>query len=208
VEALEVMGEAVFAGTLGDGLWLLEGQRWRKLSAGALPGDFINCLLATQGQLWMGTITLGVIILDPATGAMQSFDAINPGLEARNIVMLLPDGPDTIWIGTYGEGLYRWRRRENRLEHFSKASGELSDDWVLCGARADSGSYFGTFGGGVCYLDRRSGRFRRLGLRDGLGALDISCAAYSAPELYFGTLGSGLSICDESLVQSDDQRIE
>jgi hypothetical protein len=124
------------------------------------------------------------------------------------VISLLPEDEDTLWIGTYGEGLYRWKRRENRIEHFSKASGEIADDWVLCAVRADSGLYFGTFGGGVSRFVPEQGIWQRIGLRQGLSALDISSVTYAAPDLFFGTLGSGISILDESLVQDGPGGIE
>ena len=114
--------------------------------------------------------------------------------------------------GTYGEGLYRWNRRENRIDHFSKASGAITDDWVLCAIRTESGLYFGTFGGGVSRFvagnEGEGDRWKRIGLRQGLSALDISSATYDPPRVYFGTLGSGVSILDESLVPIGSPGIE
>jgi hypothetical protein len=86
------------------------------------------------------------------------------------------------------------------MDHFSKATGQITDDWVLCGVRAESGLYFGTFGGGVSRYEPKEDRWERIGLTQGLSALDISSVTYAAPNLFFGTLGSGISVLDESLV--------
>ena len=52
------------------------------------------------------------------------------------------------------------------------------------------------------------GLWERIGLRQGLSALDISSVTYAAPHLFFGTLGAGLSVLDESLVLNGSSGIE
>jgi ligand-binding sensor domain-containing protein len=168
----------------------------------------VNSLAATDDHLLIGTLNLGLVVMSLKTGRIFSFDSINPNLEARNVITLLAEDDDTLWIGTYGEGLYRWKRSVNTIEHFSKTSGEIADDWILCALRADSGLYFGTFGGGVSRFLPEQDLWERIGLRRGLSALDISSATYAAPYLFFGTLGSGISILDESLVLDGSGGIE
>ncbi len=208
VEALEAVGGTLYVGTLGRGLWRSQGSGWVKFVQGVLPGELINCLLASGDYLLIGTMNLGLVILDLRTGRLQSFDGVNPDLDARNVIMLLAEGEDILWIGTYGQGLYRWDRRSNSLVRYSKATGELGDDWVLCGIRTEAGLYFGTFGGGVSHKKAGSGSWERIGLREGLSALDISAAACRAPRVFFATLGSGVSILDESVVLEDAGEIE
>ncbi len=208
VEALCAVEGTLYVGTLGRGLWRSRGEEWEKIAWGVLPGEFVNCLEAQDDHLLIGTLNLGLIVMSLETGRIFSFDSINPNLRARNVITLLPENSETLWIGTYGEGLYRWERGGNRLEHFSRASGEITDDWVLCGARADSGLYFGTFGGGVSRFLPEQGLWERIGLGEGLSALDISSITYAAPHLFFGTLGSGVSVLNESLVLDGSGGIE
>jgi len=196
-EAIRAVGQDLYVGTLGDGLWRLSHGRWSRIASGVLPGDFVNTLAYVDSHLLIGTLNLGIVVLDPATQSMWSFDRVNPDLAARNIILLLPVGTQELWIGTYGQGLYRWNRAENRLSHFAKAGGTLGDDWVLSGAATSSGLYFGTFGAGVSRY--RDGRWRQVGLRDGLAGLDVSAVAYAPPYVAFGTLGSGITLFDESL---------
>jgi ligand-binding sensor domain-containing protein len=208
VEALEAVGETVFVGTLGRGLWRSTVRGWEKITQGGLPGEFVNCLVASNDYLLIGSLNLGLVVLDLHTGRLRSFDSINPDLTARNVITLLVEDEDNLWIGTYGQGLYRWNRRENAVEHYSKASGQLADDWVLCAVQARTGLYFGTFGGGITLLSAQGRSWQRIGLRQGLAALDISAVTYAPPRLYFGTLGSGIAVLDESLVLGGTRGIE
>lgn len=208
VEALCDVQGTLYVGTLGGGLWRSRGETWEKIRQGVLPGQFVNSLAVQDDHLLIGTLNLGLVMMSLKTGRIFSFDSINPDLRARNVITLLPDNEDTLWIGTYGEGLYRWERGENKIEHFSKASGEIADDWVLCAVQAESGLYFGTFGGGVSRFVPESDLWERIGLRQGLSALDISSVTYAAPNLFFGTLGAGLSVLDESLVLNGSSGIE
>jgi hypothetical protein len=196
-EAIVAVGEQLFVGTLGDGLWRLRDGAWRRVAAGVLPGDFVNSLARAGRWLLIGTLNLGIVLLDLDDGRLVSFDEVNPGLNARNVILLLPVGEEELWIGTYGEGLYRWERGANRLRRYTRRQGEIGDDWVLSGVSAATGLYFGTFGAGVSLY--REGTWRRLGLREGLGGLDITSVSYSPPYVVFGTLGSGITLLDESL---------
>jgi tetratricopeptide (TPR) repeat protein len=200
IEALVFVDDTLYVGTLGSGLWRSAAGGWERIRWSGLPGDFVNCLLAAGEHLLIGTLNLGVAVLELKTGRVTSFDSINPNLTARNVITLLLEDENTLWIGTYGEGLYRWNRAQNRIEHFSRASGQLADDWILCAVRAESGLYFGTFGGGLSRLPAGRTAWEHIGLGQGMSALDISTAAYSPPRLYFGTLGSGITILDETLI--------
>jgi tetratricopeptide (TPR) repeat protein len=196
-EAIKAVGDDLYVGTLGDGLWRLRDGRWLRIGDDVLPGEFINSLARADSWLLIGTLNLGIALLDLEKGTFLSFDRVNGGLKARNIIMLLPEGDGELWIGTYGEGLYRWDRLQNHLAHFRKDQGQLGDDWILCGASTATGVYFGTFGAGVSRY--RDDSWRVIGLREGLGGLDITAVTYSPPYVIFGTLGSGITMFDESL---------
>ena len=199
VEAVKEIDGTIYVGTLGRGLWRLKNGEWEKINARGLPGKFINCLERAGNFLLIGTVRSGMVLYNIDSGSLRSFSEINPQFEAGNITMILADPADrnTVWIGTYGMGLYRWERDSNRTLHYTKETGSLSDNWVLCGVRAESGLYFGTFGGGVSHLANKSERWRTLGLREGLSSLDISAVGYSPPFIFFGTLGAGISVYHE-----------
>ena len=197
VEALRLADGRLYVGTLGGGLWRQEGEGWSRLSAGALPGDYVTCLEADGGELAIGTLTQGVVLLDLASSSFRSLDRLTRGLEARNITVLLAEPGEALWIGTYGLGVYRWEGRAKRLAHFSRAGGQLADDWVLCAARARVGTYFGTLGGGLSRFNPETGDWAVLGFRQGVSSPDVPALAYGAPYLYLGSLGAGVTVLRE-----------
>ena len=199
IQSILAVDNKLYVATLGLGLWRLSTQKWERVEQGALPGVYINCLSRFDNWLLIGTMNLGLILLDLETDRLVSFDSLNPGLAARNITMLLPQEGKQLWIGTYGGGLYRWQAQTNEMVHYSKETGDLGDNWVLCGIETERGLYFGTFGGAISLYDEATDSWRNLGLREGLSSLDISAVSSSPPYLFFGTLGAGISIFNEKL---------
>jgi ligand-binding sensor domain-containing protein len=188
VQALEAMGDDLYAGTLGDGLLRLRDGVWERVSSGGYPGRFVNCLAADGGRLLVGTMDLGLLVLDTVTGRFTSLAALHPAFTARNVTTVLPDR-GRVWIGTYGEGLWLWEGDD--ILRFGRDTGEIGDDWVLASCRVADGVWFGTFGAGASFVGD-DGRWRRLGVADGLPSLDVSAIAWRPPFLFLGTLGAGV----------------
>lgn len=191
VEALRLAAGRLYVGTLGQGLWRQEGEGWRRISSGPLPGDFVSCLETDGEELLIGTLAQGVVRLKLAGLGLRPFEAPQGRLAAGNITVLLADPPRGFWIGTYGDGLYHWDRQAARLTRYSREGGQLGDDWVLCAVRTESGTFFGTLGGGLARHGQDS--WRVLGFREGVLSADVPALAYSPPFLYLGSLGAGVS---------------
>jgi hypothetical protein len=198
VSAVLGVGESVYVGTLGRGLWRRDADDgWQRVVAGPLPGPHINSLRALGGELWIGTLDLGVVILNVASGALKSFDQINPLLGPQNVTDIVLGRQQDVWITTFGNGLFRWQRGSNRVTHHTAAGGDIPDDWVLAGAQTATGMYFGTFGGGVVRYDYLHGSWSTIGLAQGLPSMDVAVVAYAAGSIYFGTLGAGVAALSE-----------
>jgi hypothetical protein len=200
VQVVREAGGMLYAGTLGDGLFRLGNSGWEQVADGDLPGRFVTSLALDSGgsKLLIGTMNLGLVILDLARGSMQTLSEIMPDFTSDNVTTVLPDSSGRVWIGTYGDGLALWIPGTGTLRRYSKASGEISDDWVLAACETDRGVYFGSFGGGVSVIAKGSGRWKRFGISDGLASGDVAAIAWRSPYLFFGTLGGGVSVYDEA----------
>jgi hypothetical protein len=193
VQSLAVCADELYAGTLGNGLFRLKGGAWEPVDSGGLPGSFITCLYAEPGgkRLLIGTMTMGLLVYERATGRLHGLWEEHPELGGANVTSILRDTDGRTWIGTYGDGLYMLPPDGGKLRHFTRAGGEIADDWVLSACQTAKGIYFGTFGGGVSVLDP-SGKWGRIGIREGLPSMDITAIAAVGSYLFFGTLGAGV----------------
>lgn len=200
VQAVKAAAGSLYAGTLGDGLFRLSADAWEEVSDGDLPGRFINCIAEDprSGDLLIGTMSLGLIILEPSTGEMRSLSEIVPWFTSANVTTILPDGEGRVWIGTYGDGLSLWSRADGTVRRFSKASGEIGDDWILASCETARAVYFGSFGGGVSAFLKGTASWRRYGIADGLASLDVAAIAWRDPYVFFGTLGAAVNVYDEA----------
>lgn len=199
VQVVRAAAGAVYAGTLGDGLLRRGNGGWETVSDGSLPGKFITCIAedTARGRLLIGTMNIGLVILDLRTGEMTTLADLVPGFTSGNITTILPARDGRIWVGTYGEGLAAWSPAAGSLKQYTKADAGITDDWILSSCETDRALYFGSFGGGVSVLSKTDGSWRPIGIHDGLASLDVPAIAWRPPSLYFGTLGGGVSVYNE-----------
>ena len=199
VVAIVDVGGVVYAGTLGHGVWRRDASGWSRVGDDSLPGLlFINALLVVDQTLWIGTIDLGLVSLDLRSGTLRSFDEVNATLGPQNVTAIVAEDDATLWIGTFGAGLYRWEADTNRITHFSAATGQIPDDWILAAAVGDAGLYFGTFGGGAVRYDPHGETWTAISLEQGMTSLNVAVVAAARGRIYFGTLGAGVAILSES----------
>ena len=198
VVAIVDAGGVEYAGTLGQGLWRHDASGWSRVGHQSLPGLFINALQVVDQTLWIGTIDLGLVSLDLRSGTLRSFDEVNPALGPQNVTAIVAEDDATLWIGTFGDGLYRWEADRNRITHFSAGTGQIPDDWILAAAVGDAGLYFGTFGGGAVRHDPQRETWTAISLEQGLTSLNVAVVAAARGRIYFGTLGAGVAILSEA----------
>lgn len=199
VQSVLVLDGKAYAATAGDGIWEHHAGAVRPILADSGIGPLVNVLHSSPVGVLVGTLDRGAYLVreGPAGRAVvRPLSEVAPGLGAVNVTCFVEDGAVT-WVGTYGEGLYRWNRRTNDVAHFRKEDGSIPDDWILSGIATERAAYFGTFGGGVAVFEKRPKAWRSLGIAEGLSSADVASVSYWEPNLYFGTLGGGVTVFDE-----------
>ncbi len=197
VEAIETIAGKIYVGTLGRGLWVLDLNssnygKWRRIKKGGAL-KFINCLARYRSYLIIGSMDKGVFFFNVKSGRLINLADLCADFTPVNITTFLIENENSLWIGTYGKGLYNWNPKSNLLKIFTKENGFLSDDWVLDSGKGRRFLYFGTFGGGVVAFDMLKRVFKVFTLESGLDSMDVSSVAVSRGVVAFGTLGMGIS---------------
>jgi len=130
----------------------LEDPMHRRLSF-----DFLE---DRAGKLW--------VAMPGGLGELSGGDARNviPGGPLLNdsLVTLCQTRDGSLWAGSYGQGLWRWK--EGKSVRFTVADGLSNDQIRALQEDADGTLWIGTFGGGLNGL--RDGRFFHFTTKDGL----------------------------------------
>lgn len=154
----ETPGGRLMVGTL-RGVNILNEQQdafihWDNATADhPLPSDFVHCLMARDGQIWIGTETAGIVKLSPRPLLLRN-DAYDrsrsSSLSPRpvNAMYVEPDG--TLWVGTVEGGLNRRAPGSMDYEHWTTQNSSLSHNSVSVLEPDSHGSlWVGTWGGGL-----------------------------------------------------------
>lgn len=207
VVSLAGIDGGIAAGTLGRGLWLADDPdgEWHRVPDNDLLGPFVTALLRRGSTLYVGTQDRGVAVMDLETERLRRLDRVRAA-GVVNVRALALDKAGQLWIGTYGNGLYRWDPGSDEIVRYSTSSGTLADDFVLAAAAAPDADavLFGTFGGGAYRYSADDAEWTHFDLDNGLIAMDISSLAHAAPFTYFGTLGRGVAVLADSLQYAAD----
>ena len=165
------------------------------------PIKVSSCLGAciVSGKLWVSNLG-GMSIIDLET------------LESRTMsdlpicMSLVPDG-DTIWAGTYGNGIYRIDKcmsEKPEITVYSENEG-LADNQIN-GLLLDGVYLWITTENGLSRLDTQTGEISSFDINDGLKSMafcENSIAKASNGTIYMGLKGGGFSILRSSYVSND-----
>lgn len=109
-------------------------------------------------RIWVATDDAGVDCFDPATDSFVDF----PGKQAvarYNVHGLLAEGDD-LWIGTYGNGIFRMSLSSGALKPFSAADENLNSCYCLF--RDSKRQLWATSMSGACMLDEQKQIFKKM----------------------------------------------
>ena len=137
-------------------------------AGGALRGVPILALHTDRrGQLWIGTQTRGLLVLDPSNGTTRGYvhDARDPrSLPDDDVRSIVEDATGSLWIGTWNGGLARLVPETGeitRYQHDDANPRSLGANRVVSVAPAGKrGLWIGTENFGLDYLDFGGSSFR------------------------------------------------
>lgn len=138
-------------------------EHWNCSSVNPLSSNFVNSLLAKDGQIWVGTETGGITKLAPRQLQLEFFkhDAANPASLSPNAVNAMYAAPDgTLWVGTVEGGLNALAPGSRNFTHYTMANSGLPHNSVSTLAADNRGNlWIGTWGTGIAVMNlQQSGR--------------------------------------------------
>ena len=132
-------------------------EHWNCSSVNPLSSNFVNSLLAKDGQIWVGTETGGITKLAPRQLRLEFFkhDAANPASLSPNAVNAMYAAPDgTLWVGTVEGGLNALAPGSRNFTHYTMANSGLPHNSVSTLAADNRGNlWIGTWGTGIAVMN-------------------------------------------------------
>lgn len=181
MQGLVMDNDMLWICSYGKGLHKFDINRERVIRRYDFPSDRVSTGLKTKdGDIFIGTAA-GLYIYVPENDSFRSIE----DLKNSFIHCMYQDRSGTIWIGTYGDGLYRMDRNGKIISHI--VPGKDKDDYGLTSRFITSffedsrhRIWVMTEGGGVCYADAVNDSagnryYKNISSDDGLPS-DITCA--------------------------------
>lgn len=204
----------IWAGTNGGLSRWRSGQITNFTTRDGLATNEVRALLEDRhGRLWVGT-NGGLSLLLP-DDRFRTFTTADLFPDAAGVAAILEDtDTDSLWLGTLGAGLMRYRPNDGDLHRFQALDGIVSDDIGFLLADQAGYLWLGTSAGLVRVakkeleariLDHRSPIHawifdRRHGLRGTVWAQSAGAARAQDGRLYFATRGGFVEVDPQRLV--------
>lgn len=165
--------------------------------------DWFTSIYLKDDEMIIGS-TSGLLRMNMDSLIIQKMeDPIFDPLDGSFIKSITEDSNGIIWLGTDSEGLFRWDRKENRLEHFTRNDGLPSN--VVYGVLQDSqGFLWMSTNYGLARFDDKTKKFLNLDIGYGLQSNEFNTGAYFKSAngmLYFGGV-EGLNYFKPNLIEN------
>ena len=158
---------------------------WNTTSPLPLRSDFVHCLLADKGLIWIGTESGGIAKLVPRQLLLQNYvhTALPASISPNPVNAMYVESDGTLWVGTVEGGLNRKGKGQRVFEHFTKSNSALSHNSVSALVADNQGRLWtGTWGGGLNVVNLSTRAVQRVPMTEDQARLTlfIGALAYDA----------------------------
>jgi signal transduction histidine kinase/ligand-binding sensor domain-containing protein/DNA-binding response OmpR family regulator len=191
--------QTIWAGTLGSGLFYFDKSGNRFVSAAQnakttqVPAtSYVMSIVEHDGKLWVGTLN-GLFVRSRNAAGTYTYKAYyqhnqQHGLSSSRIMVLYEDPAQTLWVGTYDNGLNRYVKARDAFEAYTEENG-LANNSVK-GMIADSkGNLWISTGAGITTFDPNAKTSKNYTKEDGLNSNTFnpnSCLRLKTGHFVFG----------------------
>ncbi len=148
--ALQLYKDTLFAATFTQGIVVVYTKQENREEVIRNSPSRINNLSIVNNQLWVGTDTSGISVLDVETFQPIRSISKREGLAVNHIRTSFLDRNGGIWIATSGAGLYTYF--QNDFTHFDKDTG-LQGNRIYAVHSAGEDLYISTSESGISSID-------------------------------------------------------
>lgn len=190
----------LWVGTWEDGLYkfdanlqLVNVYNNSDVSGLKLSSNSVNHLFFNNGDLWIGYRNGGVDMLTIKKPVFETVE-LGSGFGYNQVDVNAFCGDDsTVWIGSRGQGLFRYNLSTKHVEHFSgKSYPDMINDNILCIEKGNDGLlWLGTDGDFVGTLNPKTKEFSFIPHHEGDWSSVFSIAETDS-FLWCGTWGAGV----------------
>ncbi len=183
VKQLKTFGGRLYAATLGNGLYMLDGisSRWKRIFH---QGSQVSDILLSGGILYIATLDSGLYIHKDGTDLKILSDC-----SPKSICM----HGGLLWVGTHGNGIFLLDSKNSVVKHITTANG-LTSDYIESVRDRNNSVFIGTLGGGAMSYNFLSRRWSFVSVLGGLPSDDVVDINFEKNRIWFGTLSGGIGI--------------
>ncbi|UPK72248.1 two-component regulator propeller domain-containing protein [Chitinophaga filiformis] len=191
----------IWIGTNGNGVNVYDpvsGQfrrfdKEQRYAAGisTLSRGFIRTIEEDEsGNIWIGTLGSGIIMLDPSRDKIRVFNRENSNLPANDMQTICAGKNDRIWAGSPGEGLCLFDAKTGKFVRYAEQEG-ISNAVIYKILEDDAGKIWVSTNKGISSFDPATSKFKNYFPYNGLQRSTFCLGAglkTSKGELFFGGL--------------------
>jgi len=198
----------IWAGTYGDGIYMLSSipEKFNKFqnklvdNYGSSFLRYYGMCIDDAGYLWLGTDGDGIYKKKLNGDVVKYYraDGRRGSLTDNAIICAYKDHSNTLWFGSYSQGLFRYNKEADSFTNFTHKTGDpasisLNDIRVIL-QDSKSNLWVGTNGGGLSMLPAGKDKFVNYNPQNStIGANNIRALAEDKNgNLFIGTYASGL----------------
>jgi len=149
------------------------------------PRMIYDTYLDNKFRLWIGT-TNGLFFTDLMSDSLTAVK-LQISLRSEFITSITSCDNNTLWLGTYGDGIYSYNISNSKLGHYGYKEG--FPDYIIYGLTCDNNKLWMSSNKGIFEYDPALNYLRTLDPSDGLQGYEFNSKAFSKSsdgELLFG----------------------
>lgn len=195
-------------GDRSGGVWISTSSGLEFFNSGVFTKPLaidgvVYCLMEDAvGNLWAGTMN-GLYRIDPDRKTFRRFskDTGETGLDNEFVLSLLPVADGSLWVGTYGGGVYRFQPADESFVSYNNIE-SVAGSIVYGILPGNNGQLWLSTNRGLVRFAPEYGTARAYDVSDGLSSNEFNPGAYCrtrAGELFFGNVNGSVSFFPDEI---------